>query len=1035
MLYKNLEKMLYAHANLEVHFHMQTLIFILTIIRYNPLAYNIDSDSAIIFRDPVFISGRESYFGFSVALYAGVNESLLLVGAPRANSSAEPDIIEPGVVFKCQMNGICQEWMLDVVHNAPLRFENLINQKKDNSWFGATIAVQDKAEPRVVVCGPRWRYTVINESVEYMNGICYETLATNISDFDKTMEWYFLPFTKKIVHENITSVYNNYTLAQAGFSLYMNSKNDTDILLGSPGTENWKGDVVSIAISRYNMKEVKPFLCKNQEICANSYLGYAVTAGSYFDYLNKNITWYASSAPRGADLSGLVLVFVLKNNQATPIRTIFVNGQQVGEYFGAVLTSCDVNNDGRHELIVGAPQWSKNMDEGRVYIFTVRNNKNFEELQTIEGEIIGGRFGSAVMCLGDIDYDGYGDIAVGAPYEEESGGAVYIFNGNKDGISRKYSQRLAGSRFSPTLRGFGISISEPRDVNRDKYPDIAVGSYLSGEVVLFKSVPVVKLKIVLEPQATLLENVTSFVLKTLMSYDGTNAPERLHFQVTFKIDQLHRRAGIGNFDKNHNGIYTYSYEIPKLPLFIFIQPLIVLKKDIKQLTSPLEISASLKLNDAVNRERYTYSVMDTQHSKIKEIVKLPFLKDEDIPVSDLSVSLSTNSSSNNRYIIGSTEMILLYVKAYNRGKPAYRTKVRIVIEILTLARIPPECMENYTNSILVLICDIGDPLRTNKMLTLQLDMSMVKYDVREINLEANISTQTKENNLDDNSFAITVYFDVDFDLTIVGKARESLYSCLHEKRPPSRIKFQHFYEVHKFGVSPIQEAMLTIQIPTHIWHPRFGEVTIVNIKDVTGKMDRYKLHCSDSHRVEMLKKIASMHKNIVNLSHANNNAQVKFSTEENPLINVLSENRTVYINCTNAGVYCAHFDCRLRPFLNPLSVAKIIITLDLQWLNFPGDVIGGKDIIFYVTEGSIIVTQPYNIPQKDGHKSDITWTTFLGPPIVQELPEWIMTLSIFLGISLLLLLTLGLRKVGFFSRKRIDFDTLKAEDDLMINVV
>jgi len=44
------------------------------------------------------------------------------------------------------------------------------------------------------------------------------------------------------------------------------------------------------------------------------------------------------------------------------------------------------------------------------------------------------------MCLDDINHNG--DIVVGAPYEETSGDAVYIFNGNRD-VSRKYNQKLA----------------------------------------------------------------------------------------------------------------------------------------------------------------------------------------------------------------------------------------------------------------------------------------------------------------------------------------------------------------------------------------------------------------------------------------------------------------------------------------------------------------------------------------------------------------------------------------------------------------
>lgn len=72
---------------------------------------------------------------------------------------------------------------------------------------------------------------------------------------------------------------------------------------------------------------------------------------------------------------GKVLIFTFppRSNERMYIKMI-MDGQQYGEYFGAALTSCDVNNDGRQELIVGAPQWSRDMDEGRIYIFTARHN-------------------------------------------------------------------------------------------------------------------------------------------------------------------------------------------------------------------------------------------------------------------------------------------------------------------------------------------------------------------------------------------------------------------------------------------------------------------------------------------------------------------------------------------------------------------------------------------------------------------------------------------------------------------------------------
>ena len=51
------------------------------------------------------------------------------------------------------------------------------------------------------------------------------------------------------------------------------------------------------------------------------------------------------------------------------------------------------------------------------------------------------RFGLSLAALGDINLDGYSDVAVGAPYDGVDGrGAVYIFHGSARGVRAKYTQ-------------------------------------------------------------------------------------------------------------------------------------------------------------------------------------------------------------------------------------------------------------------------------------------------------------------------------------------------------------------------------------------------------------------------------------------------------------------------------------------------------------------------------------------------------------------------------------------------------------------
>ena len=78
-----------------------------------------------------------------------------------------------------------------------------------------------------------------------------------------------------------------------------------------------------------------------------------------------------------------------------------------------------------------------------------------------------GGFGQAITGLGDVDGDGVGDIAVGAPGKER----VVLFSGATRALIRTLQDPggLTGNRF-------GFSVSSAGDVNADGVDDVAVGA-------------------------------------------------------------------------------------------------------------------------------------------------------------------------------------------------------------------------------------------------------------------------------------------------------------------------------------------------------------------------------------------------------------------------------------------------------------------------------------------------------------------------------------------------------------------------------
>uniref|UniRef100_A0AAV2JVP2 Integrin alpha-2 domain-containing protein n=1 Tax=Knipowitschia caucasica TaxID=637954 RepID=A0AAV2JVP2_KNICA len=171
-----------------------------------------------------------------------------------------------------------------------------------------------------------------------------------------------------------------------------------------------------------------------------------------------------------------------------------VSGKELGSYFGASVCVLDLNADGLSDLLVGAPMATgAGREEGRVHVYLNQGEAELLELDFVlsGSEAYAARFGEAIADLGDLDDDGYPDVAIGAPHEDELRGAVYIYNGRKEGIWPNPSQRITGATLGRELLMFGQSLSSGVDIDDNGYQDVAVGAFLSDSAVVLRSKPVV----------------------------------------------------------------------------------------------------------------------------------------------------------------------------------------------------------------------------------------------------------------------------------------------------------------------------------------------------------------------------------------------------------------------------------------------------------------------------------------------------------------------------------------------------------------
>ena len=140
-----------------------------------------------------------------------------------------------------------------------------------------------------------------------------------------------------------------------------------------------------------------------------------------------------------------------------------ITGPQLGAYFGYCVAVVDVNGDNLQDVVIGAPLHTNfantegKFETGRVYVYYQGARGTYRTSDVLEGlDVSKARFGLSVASLGDINLDGFNDVAVGAPYDgPQEKGAVYIFHGTSKGIRIKPTQIIYAEEVSSELSTFG----------------------------------------------------------------------------------------------------------------------------------------------------------------------------------------------------------------------------------------------------------------------------------------------------------------------------------------------------------------------------------------------------------------------------------------------------------------------------------------------------------------------------------------------------------------------------------------------------
>ncbi|XP_076410152.1 integrin alpha-7 isoform X1 [Peromyscus maniculatus bairdii] len=435
--------------------------------------------------------------------FPGLPESRrLLVGAPQALALPGQQANRTGGLFACPLS--LEEtdcYRVDIDQGA-----NVYKESKENQWLGVSVRSQGPGG-KIVTCAHRYesrqRVDQILETRDVI-GRCF-VLSQDLAIRDELDggEWKFC--------EGRPQGHEQFGFCQQGTAATF-SPDRHYLVFGAPGTYNWKGtarvelcvqgssDPADLDDGPYEAggeKEQDPSLIP---VPANSYFGFSIDSGK--GLLRAEELSFVAGAPR-ANHKGAVVI-LRKDSASRLIPEVVLSGERLTSGFGYSLAVADLNNDGWPDLIVGAPYFFERQEElgGAVYVY-MNQGGHWADVPPLR--ICGSpdsMFGISLAVLGDLNQDGFPDIAVGAPFDGD--GKVFIYHGSSLGVVVKPSQVLEGEAVS--IKSFGYSLSGGLDVDGNDYPDLLVGS-LADTAALFRARPVlhVSQEIFIAPRAIDLE--------------------------------------------------------------------------------------------------------------------------------------------------------------------------------------------------------------------------------------------------------------------------------------------------------------------------------------------------------------------------------------------------------------------------------------------------------------------------------------------------------------------------------------------------
>ncbi|XP_070584078.1 integrin alpha-IIb isoform X2 [Erythrolamprus reginae] len=994
---------------------------------------NLNADAPTLYSGPT-----GSYFGFALDFFQDSKGSMnVVVGAPRANTS-QPDVIEAGAVYLCP-------WEPNGSNCIPIDFDTkgdqvaklgIITVKtfKSKQWFGASVNTWKQS---IMACAPLLHWNAMEKKEEATKtpvGSCF--LATG--DRQKFSE--YSPCRNIEMH----SVYNSSLggkdkrYCEIGFSFTISQSGR--VMLGAPGGYYFTGLFYSVALSeveaRYPRSSSALLWSVSSELVTedykikkynDGYQGYSVAMGEFNE--NSTSQEYVVGIPNMSLTQGRVEILTMTDK----FRILWtISSEQVASYFGHTVTVADVNGDGKDDILVGAPLFmvrrsdGKLYEVGRVYLYLQQKSRRPYRTpwQKLTGTDIYGRFGMAIAPLGDIDQDGYIDIAIGAPFAgQDGGGQVYIYRGQKEGLSTSPSQILKNP-FSESA-GFGFAIRGASDIDDNGYPDVLVGAFRTGKVAVYRTQPMVILKAHLSIPDVLDSEMKTcpgaqascFNIQMCVGMSGRNIPSEIELNAELQLDHMKQKFGRRVLLQQTSQPSDFfqlklSQKIPQTckNITAYLRD----QADFKDKLSAIVVSLNFSLA-SFSRAGTLQPILSGQLMVQEQTRIILDCGEDNICIPDLKISAHTNEAF---LLIGTENVVLIHITATNAGEGAYETE--LVVELPFGAYFQRAnssaqkliCNFRKENETQLVSCEVGNPMKSHTEIKLDLELSVSQLEDANSSIVFVLQLKSKNSlNPNSNLERLKVPLKVDAQVELFGI---SIPAALVVPWTPEDFKnksnevdgygpnIEHIYRLQNAGPSTISGADLFVHFPSRFWKGCLLYITKVTTEG--------SINCLSTNETNPLKlKVQEPTNSPSNLTipsqHWRERRDVSFSTFNEP-----SE-----VNCSSQ--LCAVIHCQVG--ILERGHGAMVTIHSVLWLpsfqEFPEQLLIQSQAQFTAT-GMPYSIRPEVLPS--GAALAKTLVEWVDPDAERDIPIWWILTAVLVGLFLLAVSSIVLWKTGFFKRNR-----------------